>query len=195
MITVARLRPQNKKAGYGMRTYTSARGNKYTVGVGIQPSPIKIVEDPAELEELREFSQFEVRSFENEAALEKWIEDDVAARVRQGHQVVKPVIEKVKAPKRSAQQILDDDDEDDDDTAASQQANSGRQPKTEQKKQAEDEDEERAELLAEVEAMEEKHAEAIEKGRTDSTIEKWEARLADAKAALAEYDAQKQDGE
>lgn len=180
MITVARLRPHNKKQGHGMKTYTSAAGNKYAVGVGVQPSPIKILNDEKEIAELEQFAQFEIQTFRNREALDTFIENEVAQKVRQGYQVAKPLVEEVKAPKRTAS-VLDDDD------GEKSNANSGRPPQTAKSAV----DEEREELVAEIQDMEVKHAEAIELGRTDATIEKWEGRLDDAKVALAEYDEKK----
>jgi len=192
MITMARLRPFNKKKGRGMRTYTSSKGNKYSVGIGHQPSPVKIVQDEAELEELREFPQFEIRSFKDRAALDAFLEDEVASIIRSGRQAVKPSVDTVRnrakgkpASPAKVAAIFGEDDEPETpaEVADSEPVNNGRPPA-----KTEGDDEERAELVAEVKEMEEKHAEAIEKGRTEATIEKWEGRLNEAVAALYAYD-------
>lgn len=179
MITVVRLRPRNKKIGYGLRTYTSVSGKKYSIGVGSQPSPLKIIDDEKEIEELRQIPQFEVRTFKDRKELDLSLEEEVAQQVRKGYQVAKPIVEEPGTVKRSLS-ILDADDDSDIPVV-----NSGRMPTRKEK------DEDRERLVKKVSEMEEKHAEAIELERTDATIAKWEGRLNDAKAELSEYDKKK----
>lgn len=187
MITIARLKPRNpKKEGMGMRTYTSAKGNKYSVGQNGQPSPVKIVNDPAELEELREFEQFEIRSFEDREALDAFLEKETADAIRAGRNVVKPVVDVAKVRKAKKAAALLDNDDDEDENAGRPAPSKSSEPEV---------DEERQALVEAVAEMEAKHADAIEQGRTEQTIEKWEARLEEAQEALAAYDAAKEDPE
>lgn len=199
-ITMVRMRPRNpKREGMGMRTYTSASGARYSIGVAGQPSPIKIVDDPAELEELRSLPQFEFRTFRNRAEMDEFVAGEVAQLVRSGYNAVVPHVEELRGSgipsdkKKAIAAILDDDDDDvgNGGTDASGHAkdsddepdieNRGRVPS----KAAVDE---RLELVRNVEKTEEAHAEAIEKGRSDATIDKWEKRLEKAREALARFD-------
>lgn len=93
MIFAVRLRPYNKKSGNKMKTYLSGHSRtKYTVGVGQQPSPIRIVTDKKEIHELREYSQFEFLPFENRKELDRFVNREVLVAARKGKPVVKPVI-------------------------------------------------------------------------------------------------------
>ena len=112
MIFAVRLRPYNKKAGNKMKTYLSGHGRtKYTVGIGNQPSPIRVITDRKELHELREYPQFEIIPFDDRKELDRFINREVLVSARQGKPVVKPVISN--GPQDpNAEPTKDDDDND-----------------------------------------------------------------------------------
>jgi hypothetical protein len=115
MIFAVRLRPFNKKLGHGMRDYTSANsGTRYRVGVNGQPSPIKIVEDKKELQELREFPQFEIMPFDSRDELNDFVRTETETATRAGKPTLPPAIEEGPKPVSRTVSVLDDDDEDDD---------------------------------------------------------------------------------
>jgi len=95
-----------------MKTYLSGHGRtKYTVGVGNQPSPIRVVTDRKELHELREYPQFEIIPFEDRKELDRFINREVLVAARQGKPVVKPVI--INGPQDPDMSPPEDSDDDD----------------------------------------------------------------------------------
>ncbi len=222
-LHAVRLRPFNRKKGHGMKDYKSAHAGKvYKVGELGQPSPMYIVEDKAELRELRMFPQFEILPFTNRAELEEFLEKETLNANRRGENVTTPKIEHVAStPKATVQQtkmveslFANNDEDEDEEPHASPSVNHGRQGtaavdnanSTQSngiEKDEEDDDDYDADqadgdmdeldcLRFNVTKMEEALNEAITKGRTERTIEKWQDRLADAKEALAKAELDEQ---
>lgn len=174
-----------------MKTYKSyACGKVYKVGEGNQPSPVYIVDNKRELQELREYPQFEILPFDSREELNAFLEGEVLKKVRSGENVVAPKVEKVREkPKKDifAPDKLDQD-------AANE--NRGRPVKKDDEEfftkrnalesefEPDTEGEEFQELRQEVREMEDKLSEAKAMGRTQKTIDKWAERLAEAKEAL-----------
>ncbi len=126
MIFAVRLRPHNKKIGHGMRDYISANsGTKYRVGVSNQPSPIKIVEDKRELQELRQFPQFEIMPFDSRGEIEDFVRTETETATRAGKPTLPPVIEDGPKPVARTVGVLDDDDDDDDDDVTENDVGAG----------------------------------------------------------------------
>ena len=85
MIRVARLKEYNKRAGHLMKSYTSYTSQtKYVVGKMGLPSPLRIVPDPREIDELRGIPQFEILEFETEEDLREMIQTEMEVRARLG---------------------------------------------------------------------------------------------------------------
>lgn len=85
MIRAVRLKEQDKRTGNLMRGYTSSHsGTKYLAGAGGIPSPLKIVEDPKEIAELREIDQFEILEFADEEEMAEHVQLEMEARARLG---------------------------------------------------------------------------------------------------------------
>jgi len=119
MIFAVRLRPFNRKVGHGMRDYISANsGTKYRVGVPGQPCPIKVVEDKKELQELRQFPQFEIMPFDSRGELEDFVRNETETATRAGKPTLPPAIEDGPKPVARTVSVLDDDGDDDDDFKA-----------------------------------------------------------------------------
>lgn len=203
MIHAVRLRPFNRKKGHGMKDYKSAAcGNTYRIGKGNQPSPFYIVGDKNELNELREFSQFEIIPFDNKEELEAFIEKETQASIRAGHNVIAPRVERVKARKKPANDTIPTVDQ----VFGGPGVNNGRKPamvtpevipEEEQnvEPEADDIDEDDAvtgdtndeyisELEIELRNAEDRLSEAQSKGRTKRTIDKWTERVNEAREDL-----------
>ena len=99
MLYAVRLKPFNKKQGNFMRSYTAVSGNTYRVGIGNQPSPVKIVDDKDELNELKQEKQFEIMKFEDRKELEKFLDNETAKAIRTGLVVARPDIQDASKPK------------------------------------------------------------------------------------------------
>ena len=93
MITAARLRERNVARGHLMRSYTSSFGHRFMAGSEGTPSPIRIVDNAAELAELMQVAQFELMEFESVEALEAFIQGEMESRVRSGAVNVRAQIE------------------------------------------------------------------------------------------------------
>lgn len=92
MITAARLRDYNPRQGNKMRSYTSARGNKYMAGTGIVPGAWRVVRNTDEIAELSEIPQFQIRQFETMEDLEAQVQEDMEDGVRVGKPPVRAAI-------------------------------------------------------------------------------------------------------
>jgi len=115
-ITAVRLRERDKRKGYLMKTYFSANSrSKYTAGEGANPSPFRVVNSPAEIEELRGFPQFEILEFNDLKELEEFTQQEMEERARMGLSAVRAAIlagagasvkPKVITPRKSANDRL-----------------------------------------------------------------------------------------
>lgn len=94
MITAARLKEHNPRMGNKMRSYTSARGNKYNAGNGVVPSAWRLVKNQAEIDELMADPQFEIKRFESDAHFEAFINNEMEASVRLGKPAVRAAVHK-----------------------------------------------------------------------------------------------------
>jgi hypothetical protein len=97
MITAARLKEHNTRMGNKMRSYTSARGNRYNAGNGVVPSAWRLVKNQAEIDELMAHPQFEIKRFESKAHFEAFINDEMEASVRVGKPAVRAAVHKDEA--------------------------------------------------------------------------------------------------
>jgi len=90
MIKAARLKERNPQLGFGMRTYTTAStGTKYTSGHVGKPSPLRIVADIRELEEIKEIAQFEILEFQSAGDLYEKLQVEMEERSRLGQPAVR----------------------------------------------------------------------------------------------------------
>lgn len=90
MIKAARLKERNPQLGLGMRTYTTAStGTKYTSGYVGKPSPLRIVADIRELEEIKNIDQFEILEFQNTDDLHEKLQIEMEERSRLGQPAVR----------------------------------------------------------------------------------------------------------
>lgn len=97
MITAARLKSYNPRMGNKMRSYTSARGNRYTAGNGVVPSSWRLVKNQAEIQELMAEPQFEIKKFEDQAHFEAVINNEMEADVRLGKPAVRAAVHRDEA--------------------------------------------------------------------------------------------------
>jgi len=97
MITAARLKAYNPRMGSRMRSYTSARGNRYVAGDGVVPSPWRLVKNQAEIAEITAMPQFEIRQFEDQAHFEAHIINEMEADVRLGRPAVRASVHRDEA--------------------------------------------------------------------------------------------------
>lgn len=97
-IFAVRLREPNKQSGWTMRSYTSAAGNRYQAGNVTAPSPLRIVTDPQELQELRAIPQFEILVAPSEAVLRNRIQSEMEARARTGLPAIRASLQGEDAP-------------------------------------------------------------------------------------------------
>lgn len=97
MITAARLKAYNPRMGSKMRSYTSARGNRYVAGDGVVPSSWRIVKNQAEIAEITAMPQFEIRQFEDQAQFEAHILNEMEADVRLGRPAVRASVHRDEA--------------------------------------------------------------------------------------------------
>jgi len=179
MIHAVRLRPRNKKIGHGMSTYTSGTtGTRYKVGHGVQPSPVYIVTNQAELKELGEFPQFQIMAFENREQLDAFIEDESITRARGGYNEPRPVVRDM-SPKAPKAPVVNTQEE-------QVQKSTGRKPAgANAEKKPEEKSKKILELEEEVRDAQERYDDAVQKERTERTQQKWLDELNYAKEELA----------
>ncbi len=82
-----------------MRTFVSARGRFYRAPLGQDPGTLQIVDDAAELEVLRSKPQFEILTFDDEAAMHVYIQSEMERNVRRGGAPVRAAIEPAQPPR------------------------------------------------------------------------------------------------
>ncbi len=103
-MKAARLKERNPSKGLKMRTYTTAAtGTKYTAGDIGRPSPLRIVKEPSELEELSGIPQFEVLEFGRMSELDDIIQNEMEARARIGNPAVRAEVLAEKGAKAAAE--------------------------------------------------------------------------------------------
>lgn len=182
MIYAVRLKPYNKKKGYVLRSYKSFYGKKsYRLGVVGQPSPVYIVKDIKEIEELRTIDayksgQLDITPFGSEDEIKKFVKKETEALQRKGQFVVDPIIETVKTPKTKTPSI--------DDVMLPDQMD----VVSDEIEESEEEDETYSdpvgEMKAEVIRIQAKLDNAISKDFKPHIIKKWENKLFEAKELL-----------
>lgn len=187
-INAVRLRPFNRKKGNGMRDYKSAHCKEvYRVGAPGQPSPFYIIEDKMELRELRNYSQFEIIPFDDRKELEEFIEGETLNAARSGRNIAPPKIEHVKTVKglsKKTKNMFAPDKLDEDEFNGGRKAPDSQKPDS-QEQATDDGDDEIDSLRKEVRRLQDAVSEATIKGRTKTTIAKWEERLAEANELLS----------
>ncbi len=80
MLTVVRLRPYDARKGHKMRSYTSGNGSLYRASGPSETGAFRIVSDSSEIERLKQIEQFEIRTFENQKALDAYINEEAEKR-------------------------------------------------------------------------------------------------------------------
>ena len=145
-LTAVRLRPVDRRKGWGMRTYTSANSRtKYLSGTDRDPSPFRLVRSDKEVAELQHFDQFEILEFDDMAHLKEFIQQEMEQRARVGLPAVRAAImsgpgkghavEDVPRPRKAAASRLPEAAKGP--VADPTRTNTGRQPSTEKEPVAE----------------------------------------------------------
>jgi len=94
-VIAVRMRPYNGRE-FKMRSYTSARGKRFTAGWGHRPSPWRIDITRQDVEELANVPQFEIRKFDDMTQLEGMIDAEMQDRARAGQPAIRAAIDGVK---------------------------------------------------------------------------------------------------
>jgi len=104
VITAVRLRAPDPKREWGMRTFVSSKGRFYRAPLGQDPGTLQIVDDTDELAVLRSKPQFEILTFENEAAMHAFVQSEMERNVRSGGAPVRAAIQAPQPPRHSSPQ-------------------------------------------------------------------------------------------
>jgi hypothetical protein len=93
MITAVRLRAPDQRKNWMLKTFVSKARRAYRAPLGQDPGALHIVEDPEELETLRQIPQFEIHTFPDRMAMDAHVQSEMEARVRAGGAPVRAAIE------------------------------------------------------------------------------------------------------
>lgn len=102
MIKAVRLREPNKQKGWTLKRFMSPGGTLYQAGSKDVPSALVIVDDPAEIDRLRQVSdQFEILEVSDRNELDQLVQKEMETRVREeGGSAVRAAVEE-RAPKKA----------------------------------------------------------------------------------------------